>query len=98
MVLNLPAGGDVDRVAEAVSDWICLWLSHQSDEEVSVTASDHLSDFGLDSLAAMELASEIEDWTSVEVSPMTVIEHPTVGELARYVARSHAASDAEVLA
>lgn len=41
---------------------------------------------GLDSAESVFLVSAIEDWLGVELSSDTAIEHPTLAQLARFVA------------
>jgi acyl carrier protein len=41
---------------------------------------------GLDSATSVFLVVELEDWLGLELESNVVFEHPSIGELARYVA------------
>jgi acyl carrier protein len=41
---------------------------------------------GLDSANGVYLIVELEDWLGLELSPEVIFEHPTIAELARYLA------------
>lgn len=43
--------------------------------------------FGLDSVAAVGLAGEIEDWLDVELPATILWDYPTIGALAGHLAR-----------
>ncbi len=41
---------------------------------------------GLDSASSVYLIVELEEWLGIELTPDLVFEHPTIAELARYLA------------
>lgn len=41
---------------------------------------------GLDSANSVYLIVELEDWLGLELTPDLLVEHPTISELARYLA------------
>jgi acyl carrier protein len=43
--------------------------------------------FGLDSIAAVGLAGELEDWLDVELPATILWDYPTIAALAEYLAR-----------
>jgi 8-amino-7-oxononanoate synthase len=43
--------------------------------------------FGLDSIAAVGLAGELEDWLNVELPTTILWDYPTIAALAEYLAR-----------
>ncbi len=45
-----------------------------------------LADYGIDSLAAVELSQELEAWLGIELTPVLAWNHPTAALLARYLA------------
>jgi acyl carrier protein len=53
-------------------------------ESVDVDATFDRFDFN--SLAAVELSGELEDWLAVPVSPLAFYEHPTIAQLAEHLA------------
>jgi acyl carrier protein len=48
---------------------------------------------GLDSANSVYLIVELEDWLGLELTPDLVFEHPTISELARYLAERTADED-----
>ena len=45
-----------------------------------------LSDFGIDSVAAVELSGDLEQWLGKDVSPTVVWDYPTIAQLAAHLA------------
>lgn len=43
--------------------------------------------YGMDSMQAMHISSDVEDWLGRQVSPTAVWDYPTIELLARYLAR-----------
>jgi acyl carrier protein len=67
------------------------WLKEKLAAKLEVPASDIPSDkffdeFGLDSTEALILAGELEKWLGWELDTTALWYHPTIGELAVYVA------------
>lgn len=58
-----------------------------------VNARDSLDQFGLDSLFAVSLAADLQEWLGRSVSPTLVYEYPTIDALARFLARGHEVVD-----
>jgi acyl carrier protein len=82
---EIAARTDVPRVKE-IREWIVARLAR----ELSVKASDidvdaPFSRAGLDSVAAVHLVSDLEEWLRVELSPTLPYEYPTATALARYL-------------
>lgn len=46
--------------------------------------------YGLDSLQAVSLSGDLENWLSREISPTVVWDYPTVEMLARHLSQNHA--------
>jgi acyl carrier protein len=57
-------------------------------ESIDVDATFDRFDFN--SLAAVELSGELEDWLAVPVSPLVFYEHPTIAQLAEHLATASA--------
>lgn len=53
-------------------------------ESVDVDAT--FDRFEFNSLAAVELSGELEEWLSVPISPLSFYEHPTIAQLAEHLA------------
>jgi acyl carrier protein len=68
------------------------WLIERVSELVGVGPSEldtaaPFAVFGLDSVAAVGLAGELEDWLDVEVPATILWDYPTIAALAEYLAR-----------
>jgi acyl transferase domain-containing protein/acyl-CoA synthetase (AMP-forming)/AMP-acid ligase II/acyl carrier protein len=82
-----PATGDEPRSAEAIEQWILDRLTERLNVPPSqLDASDQFVTFGLDSLNAVRLSGELEEWLGRKLSPTVVFEHPTPKALARFLA------------
>jgi acyl carrier protein len=46
--------------------------------------------FDFNSLAAVELAGELEEWLAMPISPLVFYEHPTIAQLAEHLAQAQA--------
>ena len=79
---------DVDRLAERVESWLLTWMIERAaippDE---VDRDKPFADYGLDSLTAVELSHQLEDWLGVEVVPTVAWNYPTPATLSKYLAR-----------
>jgi acyl-CoA synthetase (AMP-forming)/AMP-acid ligase II/acyl carrier protein len=79
--------GQQATIAHGIEQWLLSWLmvrggvaGHELD------ANKAFNDFGLDSLSAIEMSGEIEDWLGVRLTPLTAFEHPTPRDLANFLA------------
>jgi acyl carrier protein len=54
--------------------------------DTPIDADAEFVSLGLDSAESVFLVSAIEDWLGVELASDTAIEHPTLAQLARFVA------------
>lgn len=71
---------------EEISDWFTEKLS----EELSIPHHDidiekSFTEFGLDSMAAICIAGELEDWIGVTISATLLWDYPTIRVLSRYL-------------
>jgi acyl-CoA synthetase (AMP-forming)/AMP-acid ligase II/acyl carrier protein len=90
-VPSLPASpetSDQGKIAGSIETWILAWLtvrcgvnSRDADPERT------LDQLGLDSLSAVELSSEVEDWLGLLLTPIIAYEHPTPRRLANHLAQ-----------
>ncbi len=89
---ELPVSGsyqDVSSIAHSIEQWLLSWLMIRGGvSQREINAERSFNDFGLDSLSAIEMSSEIEDWLGVRLTPLTAFEHPTPRALANYLAQT----------
>lgn len=71
---------------EEVAEWLTLKLSeelaiphYEIDEEKS------FADFGLDSMSAVCIAGELEEWIGVDISATLLWDYPTIRVLSNYL-------------
>ncbi len=82
-----------EQLAERVEGWLLAWLSERSGTPLAEIAADRpFFEYGLDSLAAVELSQELEDWLAVRLTPVVAWNHPTPTALGRYLAEQVAAA------
>ena len=79
------APADVPREKE-IRDWIVSRVARElavDAAEIEVDAP--FSRYGLDSVAAVHLVSDLEEWLKVELYPTLPYEYPTAQSMARYL-------------
>ncbi|MFZ5828643.1 MAG: AMP-binding protein [Planctomycetota bacterium] len=80
-------GGDVDRLAEEIEARLLAWISARVGATPNELDCDKpFADYGVDSLAAVELSCELEQWLHVRLPAVLAWSHPTPARLARYLA------------
>jgi acyl-CoA synthetase (AMP-forming)/AMP-acid ligase II/acyl carrier protein len=78
---------EVDRVAEQIEAWLLEWLvARLSMDPKDVLRDRPFAEFGVDSLAAVELSQELEDEFKVPLPAIIAWNYPTPAALARYLA------------
>jgi acyl carrier protein len=79
--------GRVAHIAEEIESWLCGRLvAHGSLAPEEVTPDRPLAEFGLDSMATLQLAGEIEDYHKITLNPIAMWNYPTPRHLAVYLA------------
>jgi len=79
---------EVDRLAERIEIWLMDWLTRRAQVPRNEIRGDKpFADYGLDSLTAVEMSQDIEDWLSVQVTATVAWNYPTSAAMARYLAR-----------
>jgi len=79
--------GRITHIAEEIESWLCDRLVvHGSLAPEEVTPDRPLAEFGLDSMATLQLAGEIEDQYKIKLNPIAMWNYPTARHLARYLA------------
>ena len=91
--LPIPEIGDaqlpdaVPRIAATIESWLGLWLTVRAGIATDqIAAKTPFAEYGLDSLTAMEMSGEIEDWAGIELTPSVIWEHPDISSVSRYIA------------
>jgi acyl-CoA synthetase (AMP-forming)/AMP-acid ligase II/acyl carrier protein len=77
---------DRDLIESHVRDWLKAWLIARvgiAPDEIQL--SKQFDEYGLDSLTAVELSGELEDWSGVELTPTNAWEHPSIQSMASLV-------------
>jgi len=69
------------------------WLVENLAQRLNISASaididEPFANTGLNSLAAVSLSADLEDWLAIKLSPTIVYDHPNVAELAKYLSQS----------
>jgi acyl carrier protein len=80
-------GSPPPRTVAEIQDWFVETLSrltHAPPEEIDVTVP--FENFALDSVAAVGLTGELEEWLGKNVDPMAVYDYPTIEALAKHLA------------
>jgi len=86
---ELPLAADeIDRLAERIEAWMARWLvEHAGLPAEDLDRETPFAELGIDSLTAVELSQELEDWLHVKLTPVVAWNYPTPRSLARYLAR-----------
>ena len=80
------------RSPEEVQDWMVAYLARileTSPAEIDLDAS--FEQFALDSVNAIGMTGDLEEWLGVRIDPMTVYDYPTIRSMSRYLAEQSAA-------
>ena len=74
------------RTAAEIQEWFVEALAKVTDvspEKIESTVP--FEHFGLDSVTAVGLTGELEEWLGFEVDPMAVYDYPTIKELSNHL-------------
>lgn len=78
---------EFDRAAERIETWLLAWLVARLDVDAADVPRDRpFAEFGVDSLTAVELSTELEREFNVPLPPIVAWNYPTPAALARYLA------------
>jgi acyl carrier protein len=70
-----------------IRDWCVQYLARTLDLPAGgIDPEAKFARLGLDSANSVYLIVELEDWLGLELTPDLVFEHPTISDLARYLA------------
>ena len=85
---------EIARFSERIESWLLNWLIERAAiPPQEVDPHKPFAEYGLDSLTAVELSQELEDWVGVEVVPTVAWNYPTPAALSVYLARRSAGAD-----
>ena len=80
----LPTGNPTEF---EIRDWCIKYLARTLElPDQSIDPDAKFARLGLDSANSVYLIVELEDWLGLEFTPDLVFEHPTISDLARYLA------------
>ena len=78
---------ELQRLSDRIECWLLDWLVQRAAIPQSEVHRDNpFAEYGLDSLTAVEMSQELEDWLGVEVSPTVAWNYPTPATLSVYLA------------
>ncbi len=81
-----PTQDDRDSMTIATESWMSQWLvSRAGVDPAEVDLEKPFADYGLDSMTAVEMSGEIEDWSGVELTPIVAWNYPTVAKLSEFL-------------
>jgi acyl carrier protein len=84
------------KSAEAIEVWLIERLQQRLPPDAErVDGHMPFSYYGLDSIDAVELAAELEEWLGVPVSATLTFDHPTASAVASYLAADPTPAPAE---
>jgi acyl carrier protein len=80
--------------AEEIQDWIVARVGSVTGvEPQAINVREPLLRYGLDSVAVVALASELEAWLGYRFRANPLDEHPTIADLAQFLAEQAAPGD-----
>ena len=76
-----------ENVTEAeIRDWCVDYVKRTLDDlSIAVGPDITFPQMGLDSATSAYFVVELEEWLGIELDPEIVVEHPTIGQLARHI-------------
>jgi acyl-CoA synthetase (AMP-forming)/AMP-acid ligase II/acyl carrier protein len=79
--------GSLDEAIEQIEEWLMAWLITRCGIDASEIGPDTpFADHGLDSMTAVELSGELDDWLGIELTPVLAWNYPTPARLAAFLA------------
>lgn len=80
------------QVVHRLTDRVATYLDVPA---AAIDPGTPLAELGLDSVSAVGLCGDIEQWWRIEVDPILVYDYPTVGDIAGFVVAALDARGAE---
>ncbi|NET64124.1 MAG: AMP-binding protein [Moorea sp. SIO1G6] len=77
----------LQQTRHTLQKWIVDWLARETKLPArSINISKSFADYGLDSVTAVELANDLEEWLGVPLSPTLAYDYPNIESLGQYLA------------
>ena len=83
-ITQLPTGNDQTKI----QDWLVAQISQGlgvSLQEIDI--QEPFASYGLDSVRAVRLSAQLEDWLGYKLTPTLVYDYPTIASLSQYLAQ-----------
>ena len=81
-----PTEADRDSLRQTTESWMTTWLVARAGVAPSeIDLEKPFADYGLDSMTAVEMSGEIEDWSGARLTPIVAWNYPTVTRLSEYI-------------
>jgi acyl carrier protein len=79
--------GGIDTVSQAdIVDWLVLQLADQVGLEPSdIDIQKPCSEYGLDSIAGVSIAGDLEVWLDLQLSPTLLWDYPSITQVSQYL-------------
>ncbi len=91
-----PTPDDHAAILAETESWMTQWLIARAGVAPGdVDLDKPFADYGLDSMTAVEMSGEIEDWSDVELTPIVAWNYPTVSRLSEFIAQQIVGTAAE---
>ena len=80
---------------QTVENWLVAQLADQlSLDTKSISVTEPLTRYGLDSIDAVTIVGDLEDWLELELPSTLFWDHPTIAQSAQYLAENYDLSEA----
>ncbi|NEQ82091.1 MAG: AMP-dependent synthetase, partial [Moorea sp. SIO2I5] len=84
--------------SQSIENWMRLWLiKNLKIASKSIDSGKSFADYGLDSLTAVELATDLSEWLGRELEPTIAWNYSSIKSLAEYLAEGTSTANAEVV-
>ena len=87
-----------EQLAKSIESWLIAkisdWLVIDANE---IDRTQPTTLYGMNSMAAMTMAGELEDWLNIELEATALFDHPSVDELTRYLVEMLQASGSDAV-
>ena len=82
------------QTADGINNWLKQWLAHRVSTDVGLISNDAvLTDYGIDSVMAMELIQDLEDWLQYPLDATVVWNCSRLNDLGKYLAAQIASNN-----
>jgi acyl-CoA synthetase (AMP-forming)/AMP-acid ligase II/acyl carrier protein len=82
------SSAEFQQTTDLIQSWLIQWLIVRAGIPVEEALADRpFAEYGLDSLASVELSSELQDWLGIPLSPILAWNYPTPEKLAPHLAK-----------